>query len=142
MEKQIEQLEIKYPNKAIGVAKFNISLAHMITAGADFMLIPSRFEPCGLIQLHAMRYGTVKELDLYFSQFVQNLICYLTLKDLDELTLQKLSTLPQVPICATTGGLVDTVKEGFTGFHMGPFNVEVSLCFPFLLLLRNKESCS
>lgn len=31
----------------------------------------------------------------------------------------------QVPICASTGGLVDTVKEGYTGFHMGAFNVEV-----------------
>ena len=64
MEKQLEQLEIKYPNKARGLAKFNVPLAHMIIAGADFMLVPSRFEPCGLIQLHAMRYGTVKELDL------------------------------------------------------------------------------
>lgn len=59
MEKQIEQLENLYPNRARGVAKFNTPLAHMITAGADFMLVPSRFEPCGLIQLHAMRYGTV-----------------------------------------------------------------------------------
>lgn len=59
MEKQLEQLELMYPNKARGIAKFNVPLAHMITAGADFMLIPSRFEPCGLIQLHAMRYGTV-----------------------------------------------------------------------------------
>lgn len=59
LEKQIEQLEILYPDKARGVAKFNVPLAHMITAGADFMLVPSRFEPCGLIQLHAMRYGTV-----------------------------------------------------------------------------------
>ena len=31
----------------------------------------------------------------------------------------------QVPIVASTGGLVDTVKEGFTGFQMGSFNVEV-----------------
>lgn len=59
MEKQLLQLEAKYPEKARGVAKFNVPLAHMITAGADFMLVPSRFEPCGLIQLHAMRYGTV-----------------------------------------------------------------------------------
>ena len=66
MEKQIEQLEILYPEKARGVAKFNVSLAHMIIAGADFMLIPSRFEPCGLIQLHAMRYGTVKSFRPFF----------------------------------------------------------------------------
>lgn len=59
MEKQLEELEILYPDKVRGVAKFNVPLAHMITAGADFMLVPSRFEPCGLIQLHAMRYGMV-----------------------------------------------------------------------------------
>ncbi|KAM2647761.1 hypothetical protein TB1_000974 [Malus domestica] len=93
MEKQLEQLEMEYPDKARGVAKFSVPLAHMITAGADFMLVPSRFEPCGLIQLHAMHYGTV-------------------------------------PIVASTGGLVDTVKEGFTGFHMGAFNVECEVVDP------------
>lgn len=60
MEKQIEQLEVTYPGKAIGVAKFNGPLAHKIIAGADFIIIPSRFEPCGLVQLHAMPYGTVE----------------------------------------------------------------------------------
>lgn len=49
MEKQLEQLEIKYPNKARGITKFNVPLAHMIIAGADFMLVLSRFEPYGLI---------------------------------------------------------------------------------------------
>ncbi|CAN6710691.1 unnamed protein product [Malus baccata var. baccata] len=63
MEKQLEQLEMEYPDKARGVAKFSVPLAHMITAGADFMLVPSRFEPCGLIQLHAMRYGTCEVVD-------------------------------------------------------------------------------
>ena len=56
-------------------------------AGSDFMLIPSRFEPCGLIQLHAMQYGTV-------------------------------------PLVSSTGGLVDTVKDGVTGFHMGVFDTD------------------
>ncbi|CAI8603210.1 unnamed protein product [Vicia faba] len=86
MEKQIEVLEEKYPGRAIGITKFNSPLAHKIIAGADFIVIPSRFEPCGLVQLHAMPYGTV-------------------------------------PIVSSTGGLVDTVKEGYTGFHAGPFNV-------------------
>lgn len=59
METELEQLEVKYPDKARGVAKFNVPLAHKIIAGADFIIIPSRFEPCGLIQLHSMPYGTV-----------------------------------------------------------------------------------
>ena len=59
MEKQLDDLEIEYPLKARGVAKFNVKLAHMIIAGADFIIVPSRFEPCGLIQLQAMPYGCV-----------------------------------------------------------------------------------
>lgn len=124
MEKQLLELEAKYPDKARGIAKFNVPLAHMITAGADFMLVPSRFEPCGLIQLHAMRYGTVRSVFPKSSSFE---LVYRSCNVLSSIWVALLihSSSMQVPIVASTGGLVDTVKEGYTGFHMGSFNVEV-----------------
>lgn len=61
----IEDLETKYPDKVRAIAKFNIPLAHVMVAGSDFIVIPSRFEPCGLIQLQAMRCGTVR-LETFF----------------------------------------------------------------------------
>jgi starch synthase len=48
-------------------------------AGADFLLMPSRFEPCGLSQMYAQRFGCL-------------------------------------PVAHATGGLVDTVEDGVTGF--------------------------
>jgi starch synthase len=38
---------------------YDEGLAHRLIAGADVMLVPSRFEPCGLTQLYALRYGTL-----------------------------------------------------------------------------------
>ena len=49
----------RYPGQAGAVFGFDEGLAHLIQAGSDAMLVPSRFEPCGLTQLCAMRYGTV-----------------------------------------------------------------------------------
>ncbi|HAN39191.1 MAG TPA: glycogen synthase, partial [Chitinophagaceae bacterium] len=37
----------------------NEALSHLMYAGADFLLMPSRVEPCGLNQMYAMKYGTV-----------------------------------------------------------------------------------
>lgn len=49
----------RYPDR-IGVRiGFDEGLAHLIEAGADMFLMPSRFEPCGLNQMYSLRYGTV-----------------------------------------------------------------------------------
>ncbi len=45
-----------YYNSQIG---YNEKLSHQMYAGADFLLMPSRVEPCGLNQMYAMRYGTI-----------------------------------------------------------------------------------
>ncbi len=39
--------------------EYNEALAHQIYAGSDFLIMPSRIEPCGLNQMYAMRYGTI-----------------------------------------------------------------------------------
>ena len=49
----------KYPNKFSANIEFNDTLAHRIYAGSDMFLMPSKFEPCGLGQLIAFRYGSV-----------------------------------------------------------------------------------
>ncbi|MEC7984720.1 MAG: glycogen/starch synthase, partial [Myxococcota bacterium] len=45
--------------RVAGLVTFSNDLAHKITAGSDFLLMPSRFEPCGLTQQHALLYGTL-----------------------------------------------------------------------------------
>jgi len=58
-ENLLKALALRYPDKVSVQTKFDIVLAQMIYAGADIFLMPSRFEPCGLGQMIAMRYGTV-----------------------------------------------------------------------------------
>jgi starch synthase len=53
------ELAKKYPKKLSVNMKFDDGLAHLIEAGSDMFMMPSRYEPCGLNQLYSLKYGTV-----------------------------------------------------------------------------------
>jgi starch synthase len=79
LEAQFGELSHRFPRRVATFFRFDDDLARKLYAAADFFLMPSRYEPCGLGQMIAQRYGTV-------------------------------------PIVRATGGLVDTVQDGKTGF--------------------------
>jgi len=58
-ENMFKSYQKDYPNKVCARIEFNDVLAHRIYAGSDIFLMPSKFEPCGLGQLIALRYGTI-----------------------------------------------------------------------------------
>ena len=74
-------------DRMAAVLRYDAALAPLIYAGSDIFLMPSRFEPCGLGQMIAMRYGSV-------------------------------------PVVRATGGLVDTVTEGESGFLFSDYSVD------------------
>lgn len=59
LEQALREMEEHRQDQCRGWVGFSVRMAHRITAGCDILLMPSRFEPCGLNQLYAMAYGTV-----------------------------------------------------------------------------------
>ena len=58
IERQLIELGRRHPNLSVNIL-FSNKLAHLVEAGSDFFLMPSRYEPCGLNQLYSLRYGTI-----------------------------------------------------------------------------------
>jgi len=58
MERALQVLALAHPGKVAAMAGFVEPLAHLIEAGADIFLMPSRYEPCGLNQMYSQLYGT------------------------------------------------------------------------------------
>ena len=79
LEATLAATAARHPGAMAVAVGFDEDLAHLIEAGADAFLMPSRFEPCGLNQMYSQRYGTP-------------------------------------PVARATGGLVDTIVDGETGF--------------------------
>jgi starch synthase len=86
-EDMFRHLASYHRDKMAAVLRYDAALAPLIYAGSDIFLMPSRFEPCGLGQMIAMRYGSV-------------------------------------PVVRATGGLVDTVQEGRSGFLFSEYTVD------------------
>ncbi len=59
MEQQLAGLAGAHPERFAYTRGYDEALAHQIQAGADLFLVPSRYEPCGLTQMYALRYGTI-----------------------------------------------------------------------------------
>lgn len=55
----LEELARRYPEKLSVKIVFDKKLSHLVEAGSDIFLMPSRYEPCGLNQIYSLRYGTV-----------------------------------------------------------------------------------
>jgi starch synthase len=55
----LKALAARHPSRVGAFIGFDEGVAHLVEAGADMFLMPSRFEPCGLNQMYSLRYGTV-----------------------------------------------------------------------------------
>jgi starch synthase len=53
------ELARRFPNRVAFRGGYDEALAHLIEAGSDIFLMPSRYEPCGLNQMYSLRYGTI-----------------------------------------------------------------------------------
>lgn len=86
-EERFQWLSTFYPKYISCNFKFDDTLAHQIYAASDFIVIPSKYEPCGLIQMIAMLFGTI-------------------------------------PIAHRTGGLRDSIRDGYNGFLFSAYTSE------------------
>ena len=59
IENAIFEAAMRHPGRIGVIIGYDETLSHLVQAGADTILVPSRFEPCGLTQLYGLRYGCV-----------------------------------------------------------------------------------
>ncbi|KKB80456.1 glycogen synthase [Devosia soli] len=59
LENAVRAAAARHPGRVGLITGYNEQLSHLVQGGADVMMVPSRFEPCGLTQLYALRYGCI-----------------------------------------------------------------------------------
>ena len=59
LEARMQAVAARFPSRVAVRIAFDAALARRVYAGADFFVVPSRYEPCGLTQMYAMRYGAI-----------------------------------------------------------------------------------
>ena len=59
LEKGAQRLQRKFAGKVGAHTYANFTLPKLVFGGSDIMMMPSRFEPCGIVQMEAMRYGAI-----------------------------------------------------------------------------------
>ncbi|HEY4202693.1 MAG TPA: glycogen synthase GlgA [Devosiaceae bacterium] len=59
LEASLQAAAARHPGRVSIILGYNEQLSHLVQGGADVMMVPSRFEPCGLTQMYGLRYGCV-----------------------------------------------------------------------------------
>lgn len=59
IEQRLAEAARRYPDRLAVALRFDVPLSHLVQAGSDFFLMPSRYEPCGLSQLYGLAYGAI-----------------------------------------------------------------------------------
>jgi starch synthase len=58
-EERLTELAARYPDNMRLILGYDVAMSHRLIAASDFVLVPSMYEPCGLIQLYGLRYGAI-----------------------------------------------------------------------------------
>lgn len=110
LEHQLSTLAQTYPHEIAGRIGFSEAMSHLIEAGADCFLMPSRFEPCGLNQMYSQRYGTPPLVHATGGLLD-------TVVDYTPATLSDGSASGFLFDPMTADGLLSTIKRAATAYH-------------------------